>query len=266
MSLFDVLHWIFGWVINVDVILCAILLLGVFLLYMKKTRSKAVALLKIAGGMLIILVVVPLGPLGLTFLENRFPKVEKIDDDVVGAILLGGSFDRPVSVARGMLSYTPAAGRFLGFVELARAHPRLKLVFTGGGVGVKGAESEADIARKLFRDVGMDPTHIVFEDKSKNTVENARLTHDMVQPKPGEKWILVTSALHMPRAVGVFRGAGWTVVPYPVDYHTKGDYEFMPNLSLFKAFFTWHFAVREFVAMTNNYMNGHSSTWIPKPL
>ena len=210
-------------------------------------------------------VLIPLGPWGLTFLENRFPKTIHIEDDVVGAILLGGSFDRPVSAARGMLSYTPAAGRFNAFVDLAKNNPHLKLVFTGGGAPVHGAESEARIAQKLFQAMGLDPSTILFEEASRDTVQNARLSYDLVKPKVGEKWLLVTSALHMPRAVGLFESAGWSIVPYPVDYHTTGVHSYLPNLSWVKAFYSWHYAAREFVAMTNNYLNGHSHVWIPKP-
>lgn len=265
MSLFGVLHWIFGWIINIDVILSVVFLVGFLFFFSKRCQSLSRSFIKVFGLLFILLVVVPVGPWGGTFLENRFPRIETIDSDVVGAILLGGSFDRPVTVARGMLSYTPAAGRLNGFVELAKQNPRLKLVFTGGGTAIAGAESESAIAKRLFSVMGLDTSSIIFEDTSKDTIQNATHSFELVKPKPGEKWLLVTSAIHMPRAVGLFEGAGWSVVPYPVDYHTTGRYDKVPNLSIAKAFYAWHFAVREFVAMTNNYINGHSKVWLPSP-
>ena len=68
----------------------------------------------------------------------------------------------------------------------------------------------------------IDPEKVFFEDRSRNTYENAVFTHRMVQPKKHENWLLVTSAFHMPRSVGVFRKAGWHILPYPVDYKTTG--------------------------------------------
>src|SRR5262249_31594682 len=63
---------------------------------------------------------------------------------------------------------------------------------------------------------------ITLEDHSRNTVENAVYSKAIVQPKPGERWLLVTSAYHIPRAIGVFRKAGFPVEPYPVDWRTRG--------------------------------------------
>ncbi len=64
---------------------------------------------------------------------------------------------------------------------------------------------------------------MTFEDKSRNTWENAIFTRDLVNPKPGDTWLLVTSAWHMPRAMGIFRKAGFKVTAYPVDYLTYGN-------------------------------------------
>ena len=61
------------------------------------------------------------------------------------------------------------------------------------------------------------------EDKSRNTVENALFARQIAMPKPGDRWLLVTSAYHMPRAIGVFRHAGFPVEAYPVDWRTRGD-------------------------------------------
>jgi uncharacterized SAM-binding protein YcdF (DUF218 family) len=64
---------------------------------------------------------------------------------------------------------------------------------------------------------------MILEDKSRNTWENAVFTHDLVKPKKGEAWLLVTSAWHMPRSAGIFRRIGFDVVPYPVACRTFGD-------------------------------------------
>ena len=58
----------------------------------------------------------------------------------------------------------------------------------------------------------------MLERQSRNTYENAVFSKAMIAPKPGERWLLVTSAYHMPRSVGLFRKAGFPVEPYPVDW------------------------------------------------
>ena len=61
-----------------------------------------------------------------------------------------------------------------------------------------------------------------MERRSRNTQENVEFSKAMVAPKSGERWLLVTSAFHMPRSVGLFRKAGFAVEPYPVDWRVGG--------------------------------------------
>ena len=61
-----------------------------------------------------------------------------------------------------------------------------------------------------------------MERRARNTLENAEFAKALAVPRPGERWLLVTSAFHMPRSVGLFRKAGFNVEPYPVDWRTKG--------------------------------------------
>ena len=65
-------------------------------------------------------------------------------------------------------------------------------------------------------------TECVIKSHSRNTAENARFTKRLIAPRPGDHWLLITSAMHMPRAVGAFRAAGFSVEPYPVDYQFEG--------------------------------------------
>ena len=96
-------------------------------------------------------------------------------------------------------------------------------VFSGGSPALFVSEApEAEFAARLLRDFGIDPERIQIEEQSRNTVENAVFSRLIAQPKPGERWLLVTSAYHMPRSIGAFRKAGFAVEPYPVDWRTRG--------------------------------------------
>lgn len=78
------------------------------------------------------------------------------------------------------------------------------------------------MARRFFVQHGVDPDRLPLEGRSRDTRENARLSFELARPGPGGTWVLVTSAMHLPRAVGVFEAAGWNVGPYPIDHRTTG--------------------------------------------
>ena len=159
-----------------------------------------------------------------------------------------------------------AAERMTEFVVLARRYPEAKLVFTGGqGSLVHGGTTEADVARRLFDALGVPEARVTYEDEARNTWENALLTRRLVEPKPGETWLLVTSASHMPRSVGAFRQAGWQVVPWPVNYRTGHgfaalyDAPFLDRLQMFES------GLREWLGLVVYRALGRSDALFPAP-
>ncbi len=172
----------------------------------------------------------PIGQMALRPIEDRFPPVVTLPPRIDGILVLGGVIDYDVIGKRGVPSSLLAAGspRLDAFVELARRYPMARHVFTGGSIElIDGRDTEADVVRRIFARIGLDTTRIIFEDKSRNTFENARLSLEMIKPEPEETWLLITSARHMPRAIGTFRKAGWpNLIPYPIDYATDPDRPF----------------------------------------
>ncbi len=155
-------------------------------------------------------------------LEDRFPQVTAYPERVDGIVVLGGAIDDLTSRDRDTPTLNSAANRLTTFVELARRYPEARLVFTGGSGDIEqGVSNEAEFARILFARLGLPPERVVFESRSRTTRENAVDTAALVAPRPDERWVLVTSASHMPRAVGVFRHAGWIVLPWPVGYQSR---------------------------------------------
>lgn len=168
----------------------------------------------------------PLGNVLILPLEQRFAQVpppapgERVD----GIILLGGFEDAWVSASRTGLGLNEAAERLTEGMRLALRHPEAKVVFTGGvgGFLAAGLEASGPVA-DFLTDGGIARDRLILEGQSRNTFENALLTREFVKPRPGERWYLVTSAMHMPRAIGLFRKAGFDVIAYPVDYRTRGS-------------------------------------------
>jgi uncharacterized SAM-binding protein YcdF (DUF218 family) len=140
-----------------------------------------------------------------------------------GVIVLGGAIDDEMGRAHNQVSLQDGAARLTAAAELARRFPQARLVYTGGSNSLTNADSsEARDAEKLLVGLGVDPARIQLEERSRNTDENARFTRDLVHPEPSQVWLLVTSAYHMPRSMGLFRKAGFNVLAYPVDYRSEG--------------------------------------------
>ena len=127
--------------------------------------------------------------------------------------------------------------------------------------------TEADGARLLFLGLGLPENRLILEDKSRNTVENAVFTRRLVDPKPGERWLLVTSAWHMPRAMGVFRKAGFQVEAFPVDFLSAGkpaDYV-RPYRKAARGLDIADDAFKEWAGLLAYYLAGYSDALFPGP-
>ena len=147
--------------------------------------------------------------------------------------------------------------------QLASAGARV-VIAAGHGELVPNRVTEAEATRSLLVSDGLDPSRILIDDRSRNTFENALFSKKVANPQPGEVWLLVTSAVHMPRAVGCFRRVGWTILPYPVDYHTGRSitpdlFDLAENLALFER------AMREWVGLVAYRLLGRTDALFPAP-
>jgi uncharacterized SAM-binding protein YcdF (DUF218 family) len=208
-----------------------------------------------------------LGALMMHPLEDRFQRPGSLAGKVDGIVVLGGGFEGGVNLVRGGFELNASGDRFVEAAILARLHPEAKVVVTGG-TGNMLLEGEADgvTAPRLLTALGIEPARLVLESQSRNTYENAVFTKRIVDPKPGETWILITSAFHMPRSVGLFRKAGFNVVPWPSDYRTSGKegigltednpQDSLQNMSI---------ALREWVGLIAYHLAGRTDQLLPSP-
>jgi uncharacterized SAM-binding protein YcdF (DUF218 family) len=183
--------------------------------------ARAVALLAML--LLTALAMTPIGLLMIAPLEDRFPQPPADMFPPHGIIVLGGAINGAKSRARGQIVFDEGE-RVIEAAILAKRYPNARVVFTGGnGTLFAGASTEADEARQLLVELGVDQARITLEDASRNTDENARFTAKLVRPEPKQGWLLVTSAYHMPRSMGLFEKAGFNVTAFPVAFRTLGD-------------------------------------------
>ncbi len=183
----------------------------------------------------------PVGDVLIRPFEKEF-SIQRNLTDVDGIIVLGGGEDVAASHRAGQPQFNEAADRYIAALALARDFPDARLIFAGGSGRLRdmvGAKvSEAEVARQFFEEQGVAPERLLFEDQSSNTAENARLSRVLADPQGREKWVLVTSAFHLPRAMNSFSRAGWeNIVPYPVDFRTRDlsdgmGWNFQRNLGL----------------------------------
>lgn len=240
---------------------------GLLFLRLKRPRP-AVFFLSVSFGILFVFGFLPGGNILVLPLEQRFatrlPDVPQ--EKISGIILLGGFEDGAITDSRGGLALNESAERLTETLRLARALPDAKVIFTGGSGSLFGGEGIGSEIRKFFVDAGIEPGRIVIENLSRNTYENAMFTKPLVNPNPQDKWLLVTSAYHMPRSVGVFRKAGFDVVPYPVDFRTRGRRDAVRPLdSISAGLARTDLAAKEWIGLFAYWISGRSAPLFPEP-
>jgi len=212
---------------------------------------------KLAGATVALLLLFGLAPIGnllLAPLESRFgppPRVANVD----GIIVLAGSEQVRLSEIYSEPQLSAAGDRLTTFLMLAAAHPQARLAHSGA--------FESQVARTLILGTGVAPGRIVFEDRARDTCQSAPATRELVAPRPGERWLLVTSAMHMPRSMACFRAADWEVIPYPTDFRTgptPWSYDVLGNLT------NLDLAAHEWLGLLYYRLRGYTNDLYPAPV
>jgi uncharacterized SAM-binding protein YcdF (DUF218 family) len=209
----------------------------------------------------------PLGNLLLYPLEQRFPPWDATGGAPDGIIVLGGPVDPDLSLAHHTPAVTNSPDRMITAVALARRYPNARLVYTGGSARlISNDAKEADYAADIFESLGIAKSRLIMERLSRNTAENAAFTKDLVKPRDGERWLLVTSAFHMPRSVGLFRKVGFAVEPYPVDWRVGGRGDLLSfNNVAGDGLDRTNTAVREWMGLVAYRLTGRIDELLPGP-
>jgi uncharacterized SAM-binding protein YcdF (DUF218 family) len=182
--------------------------------------------LRLASGAAVFYLILAFSPLGdwlLSSLEKR--EAPAAINEIAGAsgiIVLGGTL---MHLSQGgTVSIYGFGGRMVEALDLARRFPSLPLIFSGGDASWllrRDRSRAAEAASRFFTSAAIEPSRLRMENRSRNTYENAVFTAQLLNPKPQEKWVLVTSAFHMPRAKALFEGQGFQILPWPTDYQEK---------------------------------------------
>lgn len=226
-------------------------------------RRRGRALLWTALGLFALVAIVPLGGFALSRLEATFPPMQapaRLD----GILVIGGALNAPKFDKWPGSGFAPAIGRLYEAARLAKAYPQARVLDIGGPTPLEAdRRAEADAAADVLVSLGVPRERIEIERKSRNTYENALFAAAISHPKPGEAWALVTSAFHMPRAVGCFRVAGFSVVADPVDYRWLDDLK--PPWELADGLQDLDLAAHEYFGLASYRLMGRTDALWPAP-
>lgn len=244
--------------------LCFLALAGFSIRFWRKELGNRIILVSMA--LILFFGIIPVGPVALTWLERQYEVPQKLPNHVSGIIVLGGMFESHLAKATGQISANDNIERMTCFVQLAKQYPDARKVFTGGSGDINYPdEREADVAMEYLNTADIDEATVIYEMDSRNTFENAEFSKELVNPVEGQNWILITSAFHMPRSVGIFEKQGWKVIPYPCDYKTDGRYDFFwtaPNVT--GNFAALNIVVKELIGSIVYYVTGKSAFILPQ--
>jgi len=195
----------------------------------------------------------PLPTLLLTKLENIVPRPVNLNLEEYDCILVlgGGVGSGLIPLLRDEASLGSAAERLTKALEFAKNSRNLKILFSGfSGEMFHHGVSESSVAERFFLEQGIPKSSLIFESYSRNTYENAILTKKVMEKYGLSRPLLVTSALHMPRASKTFLRAfeGRPIIFYPVDYRTSGQINWL-QYSWTLGIGQWEAALREIIGI-----------------
>jgi uncharacterized SAM-binding protein YcdF (DUF218 family) len=240
-------------------------LIGLVLLATRFRRA-GVRMMAICLVLMTVIGFVPFGGMLVRALESRFPPWNPAGAAPDGIIVLGGAISPDLSRLYGAVQLSDSAERVTVIPELARAYPNARIIYSGGDASLFADKGrEADYLYPLLDTFGVPRDRVTIENRARNTYENAVFSKELAKPKPGERWLLVTSAAHMPRAIGCFRRAGFPVEAYPVDWHTGGAMKFRLTNRFSGGLGGLDNAVHEWTGLLAYWLRGRTSEFFPSP-
>ena len=240
-------------------------LAGIALMATRRKRAGA----SMAAASLILLAAAgffPVGSLLIHVLESRFPPWDASRGAPDGIIVLGGAIAPEYSRDYGEPVIVGGGNRIIAMAKLARAYPNARIIYSGGDASLFGnGGSEADFVPPLLDSLGIPQSRVTLESRARNTAENAAYVKSLINPRPGERWLLVTSAEHMPRAIGCFRQAGFAVEAYPVDWHTRRTLDPIWGRTLADGLARLDAAAYEWIGLLAYWLTGKTTEILPSP-
>ena len=202
--------------------LFVIIIFTTFFSLIRKWQKTLVISIRIALALAVLVTYTAPAQFLVSRLENKYEQPTRSSLDTAGGVIvLGGALvEGQVPFERKQIVINENGERLTTALQVLKQNQKWKLLYsTGSGQLLVNGVSEFDAARQFFQQQKIDSNRLIFESTSRSTYENANRSFKLINPKK-TPWILITSATHMNRAVRTFKEAGWSVIPYPVDFQT----------------------------------------------
>lgn len=245
------------WLLCSPLTFIGLLILGGSILILARRERWGRRILAAGCGLFLVCGFLPVGSNLMVALENKYVKPSPLPDKVKGIIVLGGMSDGTLTASHDEVNLNDNAERLTAMIELSRHYPQAQVIFTSGpGFAEESSYKESRNIEKLLKQIGISTSRFIFEEQARNTFENMTYSREIAHPQPGDTWLLVTSAFHMPRSVAIFTAGDWAVIPYPAGYIEEGEYRIKPSLDLLGNFYKLHVATREIVGIIAYHLTG----------
>jgi uncharacterized SAM-binding protein YcdF (DUF218 family) len=266
----DTFFWILSKILwnlaSPEKVVLILLFAGTVLIWSRRQKLGR-GLVTLSALMFFVFTLLPVNVFLLKPLEERFSVPTMLPENIDGIIVLGGSENSVTTWARGQPSFDDGAERLTTFVALARRYPQARLIYAGGTGSMLNQDKKSnETARMLFEQLGLDIDRVLFDAKARNTFENAVNSFELLGGKTKGDWILITSAFHMPRSVGIFRKTGWSVIPYPVDFQTSGKWKYDWKFGRLYNFLEFSTGLHEWLGLIAYRVTGKTAVLFPKPV
>lgn len=258
------LHYILGrilwYVLAPSHLLVLLLFIGLALTWLKRPLGRRITMAVAIS--LLIIVIAPVEHLLLAPLEQRIEQPAAIAD-IDSIIVLGGGQQRQLSHQFPYSGYGRHSGRMIAAVAIARQYS-VPIIFAGGQLLQDNTSyPEAKSFEDILQLSDLKPEQVIINSESKDTYDNARFAKEITQQHGFKRSLLITSAAHMPRALGAFNRQKINIIPFPVEYQLVNSGRWFGFSTLVKKFYLIEYAAHEWLGLTKYYILGMSQNLLP---
>mgnify|MGYP006080777007 CR=1 FL=1 len=227
-----------------------------FLIFLFFYIPKVNFLIKFVYFFMLLILFFPFGLITLNKLEERIPIPKNIPNDIENIIVLGGFEELGLYISRSQLHFNGSSERIIMAVKLSSQFQDSKIVFVGGDASLEKKEStktNSDVVKEFFDIIQFDEDNYFFIKGSRNTYENIKDLKNNLNMSGNN--LVITSAFHMPRVIGILKKNNLKAIPYPVDYLTKKNLNFtslktyVSSFSVSQNLYWLDFSAREYLAL-----------------
>ena len=204
--------------------------------------------------------VLPTGSYLLYLLEKNYHNRVALPENVDGILILSGATNPFLTKEYDQISLNGSVERLTESIQLINKYPTAKVFFAGGSGYVEYPDlNHSEVAKKFYESLNVNTKNIFFDKKSRNTYENIVFANKKINPNINEKWIIVTSAFHLKRAISVGEKLGWELIPYATDYKLSKKFKWGLSFSFYQNFGMLQHSSHEWVGIIAYYFMGRSS-------